>query len=231
MYCPRHWSLSTETCTEETFSSEGHTIPLSTSDWITRSTTSQVMESWPAWSTSLYQESAKVKKIKLIIFLCMMLIIPRTGGDCVSYTDLNNLPWLFKGKGDIQFDVYRDMRNNSKWVPSHCEACHPRIQLVDKSWLHSFFSMLAIMFISIDPFSPNRSEWRGFHPFNNVLWLNYLATKVSIKAKLKGMSSKTWKRKLEPFIKKIKQYPSVIDVFLNVFSPDAVRKINATIKH
>jgi hypothetical protein len=36
------------------------------------------------------------------------------GGDCVSYTDLNNLPWLFKGKGDIQFDVYRDMRNNSK---------------------------------------------------------------------------------------------------------------------
>ena len=91
--------------------------------------------------------------------------------------------------------------------------------------------MLAIMFISIDPFSPNRSEWRGFHPFNNVLWLNYLATKVSIKAKLKGMSSKTWKRKLEPFIKKIKQYPSVIDVFLNVFSPDAVRKINATIKH
>lgn len=110
------------------------------------------------------------------------------GDDCVSYTDLNNLPWLFKGKGDIQFDVYRDMRNHSK------------------------------------------SEWRGFHPYNNVLWLNYLATKVSIKAKLKDMSSKSWKRKLEPFIKKIKRYSTAKDVFLNVFSPDAVRKINATIK-
>ena len=75
-----------------------------------------------------------------------------------------------------------------------------------------------------------RSEWRRFHPYNNVLWLNYLATKVSIKAKLKGMSGKWWKRKLEPFIKKIKQYPTAKDVFLNVFSPDSVRRINATIK-
>ena len=75
-----------------------------------------------------------------------------------------------------------------------------------------------------------RSEWRGFHPYNNVLWINYLATKVSIKAKLKGISSKTWKRRLEPFIKKIKQNSSAKDVFFNVFSPDAVRKINATIR-
>ena len=76
----------------------------------------------------------------------------------------------------------------------------------------------------------SRSEWRGFHPYNNVLWLNYLATKVSIKAKLKGISSKSWKRRLEPFIKKIKQNSSAKEVFFNVFSPDAVRRINATIK-
>ena len=33
---------------------------------------------------------------------------------CLSHLDLNKLPWLFKGKGDIQFDVYRDMRNATK---------------------------------------------------------------------------------------------------------------------
>ena len=35
-------------------------------------------------------------------------------GECVSYNDLNKLPWLFRGKGDIQFDVYRNMKNASK---------------------------------------------------------------------------------------------------------------------
>ena len=83
---------------------------------------------------------------------------------------------------------------------------------------------------TIHSLTHSRSEWRGFHPYNNVLWLSYLATKVSIKAKLKDMSSKSWKRRLEPFIKKIKHYSTAKDVFLNVFSPDAVRKINATIK-
>ncbi|CAI8047892.1 Serine/threonine-protein kinase haspin homolog [Geodia barretti] len=33
---------------------------------------------------------------------------------CLSHLDLNNLPWLFKGKGDIQFDVYRSMKNATK---------------------------------------------------------------------------------------------------------------------
>lgn len=32
-------------------------------------------------------------------------------GSCVSYNDLNRLPWLMQGKDDIQFDVYRDMWN------------------------------------------------------------------------------------------------------------------------
>ena len=34
--------------------------------------------------------------------------------DCVSYVDLKKMPWLFKGKGDIQFDVYRDVKNHTK---------------------------------------------------------------------------------------------------------------------
>ena len=34
--------------------------------------------------------------------------------NCLSHQDLNNLPWLFKGKGDIQFDVYRQMRNATR---------------------------------------------------------------------------------------------------------------------
>ena len=41
-------------------------------------------------------------------------------GECVSYNDLNRLDWLFKGKGDIQFDVYRQMREVSKWVDKDC---------------------------------------------------------------------------------------------------------------
>ena len=37
-----------------------------------------------------------------------------TDSHCLSHQDLNNMPWLFKGKGDIQFDVYRNMRNATK---------------------------------------------------------------------------------------------------------------------
>ena len=40
-----------------------------------------------------------------------VIIVCHSESDCLSHQDLNNLPWLFKGKGDIQFDVYRNMRN------------------------------------------------------------------------------------------------------------------------
>ncbi|XP_064383267.1 serine/threonine-protein kinase haspin-like [Halichondria panicea] len=102
--------------------------------------------------------------------------------ECVSFTDLNNMPWLFKGKGDIQFDVYRNMRNDTK------------------------------------------NKWEEHHPFTNVLWINYIATKMSIKAKLKGPSSKTWKQKLEPYVRKILRHRTVNDVFLNIFSPERILK-------
>ena len=35
-------------------------------------------------------------------------------GDCVSFTDLEKLPWLFEGKGDPQFQVYRDMKKATR---------------------------------------------------------------------------------------------------------------------
>jgi serine/threonine-protein kinase haspin len=40
--------------------------------------------------------------------------ITQRDSHCLSHQDLNNMPWLFKGKGDIQFDVYRNMRNATK---------------------------------------------------------------------------------------------------------------------
>ena len=36
--------------------------------------------------------------------------------DCVSYHDLEQLPWLFEGKADLQFDIYRDMRKATRCV-------------------------------------------------------------------------------------------------------------------
>jgi serine/threonine-protein kinase haspin len=39
-------------------------------------------------------------------------------GNCISYNDLNNLPWLFKGKeNDIQHQTYLHMQNctNNDW--------------------------------------------------------------------------------------------------------------------
>ena len=43
-----------------------------------------------------------------------LLPIPVDG--CVSYNDLNRLPWLFEGKGDIQYEVYREMREATRYV-------------------------------------------------------------------------------------------------------------------
>jgi hypothetical protein len=58
-----------------------------------------------------------------------------------------------------------------------------------------------------------------------VLWLKYLATKTSIKAKLKKLSSKTWKANLRPFIDQILEQDSGKGVFLNVFSPKSVKRL------
>jgi len=73
-------------------------------------------------------------------------------------------------------------------------------------------------------------RWEEHHPYTNVLWVNYVATKMSIKAKLKGPSSKSWKQKLEPYIRKILRYRSVQDVFLNLFVPDRVLTLKPSLK-
>ena len=71
---------------------------------------------------------------------------------------------------------------------------------------------------------PHRGKWEEHHPYTNVLWINYIATKMSIKAKLKGPSSKSWKQKLEPYVKKILRHRTVKDVFLNIFTPERIMK-------
>jgi serine/threonine-protein kinase haspin len=43
-------------------------------------------------------------------------------GECVSFNDLEHLPWLFEGEGDIQFNVYREMKKNTN---SHWDQFHP----------------------------------------------------------------------------------------------------------
>ena len=32
----------------------------------------------------------------------------------LEFDDLKNIPWLFEGKGDAQFDVYREMQRATK---------------------------------------------------------------------------------------------------------------------
>ena len=44
----------------------------------------------------------------------------KTADECVSYHDLEQLPWLFEGRGDLQFDVYRDMRKITGCVSRCC---------------------------------------------------------------------------------------------------------------
>jgi len=44
----------------------------------------------------------------------LVVSLPAAESGCVSYVDLKKMPWLFKGKGDIQFDVYRDIKNATK---------------------------------------------------------------------------------------------------------------------
>lgn len=75
---------------------------------------------------------------------------------------------------------------------------------------------------------PLRGNWGSYYPYTNVLWVNYIATKIRIKAKLKGIRTKFWKAALQPYVRLIKRNRSVKEVFLKVFSPEAMKRINAT---
>jgi len=66
----------------------------------------------------------------------------------------------------------------------------------------------------------HRSRWDTFTPYTNVLWINYLTNKVSIKGKLKHISSRSWKEKFKPYIQEILKYHSARELFMHVFAPD-----------
>ena len=44
---------------------------------------------------------------------------------CVSYNNLSSIEWLFSGSGDHQFDVYRMMREETRYVSSTWGHCKP----------------------------------------------------------------------------------------------------------
>lgn len=51
-----------------------------------------------------------------IIISSVVYLLCAANTQCTSYVNLNKMPWLFKGKGDIQFNVYRDVRNHTRSV-------------------------------------------------------------------------------------------------------------------
>ncbi|CAI8047890.1 Serine/threonine-protein kinase haspin homolog, partial [Geodia barretti] len=107
----------------------------------------------------------------------------KTADECVSYHDLEQLPWLFEGRGDLQFDVYRDMRKITGCV--------------------------------------SRGQWEKYHPSTNVMWLAFLATKLSDRAlQLRSTARRSWRAALRPIARRISTYPSAHDAFVHLFSSD-----------
>ena len=124
----RLWSLSTEIFIVATCLWRRPTTRTQSTSVSTIKTTSSVpMVSWqPLWTTP----SLGLDRVILTQPFSPTCVCNRThlhwqlvclcAGECVSYNDLNRLDWLFKGKGDIQFDVYRQMKEVSKWVDKDC---------------------------------------------------------------------------------------------------------------
>lgn len=50
------------------------------------------------------------------VFHLAVSIVITNADDCVSFNDLERLPWLFEGEGDIQFNVYREIKKTTKLV-------------------------------------------------------------------------------------------------------------------
>ena len=67
----------------------------------------------------------------------------------------------------------------------------------------------------------HRSKWELYLPHTNVLWLNYLVTKMSQRRKIKNTSSRTWRAKFRPYLNTgILRYSSAQEAFVNLFDSE-----------
>jgi serine/threonine-protein kinase haspin len=86
--------------------------------------------------------------------------------ECVSYHDLEQLPWLFEGRGDLQFDVYRDMR---KTTGGQWERYHPSTNVM---WLAFLVTKLSDRALQLK--STARRSWRaGLRPIARRISTSY----------------------------------------------------------
>ena len=46
--------------------------------------------------------------------------------ECVLFFDLETISWLFEGQGDFQFEVYRMMRKETKWLLKYLAYSNPK---------------------------------------------------------------------------------------------------------
>ena len=69
----------------------------------------------------------------------------------------------------------------------------------------------------IPPLNLCRSNWESYVPHTNVLWLNYLVTKISQSGKLKDISRRTWRAKFRPYLKEILQFSSAQEASMKLF--------------
>lgn len=118
----------------------------------------------------------------------------------MSYNDLNRLPWLFEGKGDIQYEVYRDMRKATRYV------------CVMLGWGPQQCCM-----------STHSSNWEQYTPYTNILWLNYLINKLHQDGKHSAtITARCWRSRFRPFLRTIQNYPSAQEAFVDVFVPSVL---------
>lgn len=130
-----------------------------------------------------------------------LLPIPADG--CVSYNDLNRLPWLFEGKGDIQYEVYREMREATRYV---CVGALSNVVHVYCTCPHA-----------------HSSNWEQYTPYTNILWLNYLINKLHQDGRHSAtITARSWRSGFRPFLRTIQNYPSAQEAFVDVFAPSVL---------
>ena len=75
------------------------------------------------------------------------------------------------------------------------------------------------------------SDWKSFRPHSNVLWLYYLTDMIIERLRSSRPPAQQeyiheqWKADLKLYSDRILENPSAKEVYLNVFSPEAVKRI------